>query len=102
MISEPLPIRVQDQVLVSLEAARAAASEARRLIAENPDVDGSGLAAAIGRFLNSQADLIAAVQVLNATEPSPSKLEDSEVIELAAEWGEPRDWLETKPGRRLR
>jgi hypothetical protein len=103
MTTEPLLSRVEDQVLLSLKAAKAAATEASQLIASNPEIDGSGLASAIGRFLESQAELIAAVQSLAPVEitlPPTSSSDETLMTELPDDWGEPRDWLEPTRGRR--
>src|SRR6266849_3094789 len=58
-----LPL-VQQQLLASFEATGAAATEASRLLATNPTIDGTGLAGAISTLLKTQQTLFEVIQQL--------------------------------------
>jgi hypothetical protein len=63
--------RVQQQLLVSLEAVHVAAIEANQIIRSNPEVDGAPLAMAIRQLLDTQSELFDVVQeFLRSAEPS--------------------------------
>jgi len=65
--------RVQQLLLASLEAARATATEASQMLVDNPDVDGTKLAEAVGYFLDTQRALFEVVhEFLGSVEAPPA------------------------------
>ena len=65
--------RVPQLLLASLEAARATATEASQMLIDNPDVDGTKLAEAVGYFLDTQRGLFEVVhEFLGSVEAPPA------------------------------
>jgi hypothetical protein len=65
--------RVQQLLLASLEAARATATEASQMLVDNPEVDGTKLAEAVGYFLDTQRALFEVVhEFLGSVEAPPA------------------------------
>jgi len=121
-----LPL-VQQQLLASFEATEAAATEASRLLATNPSIDGTGLAGAISTLLKTQQTLFEVIQQLlqsveleltppdaasiTPTEPDSAPVEWARSMDVMSvtsigefpdDWGDPQEWVEAPRGRVFR
>jgi hypothetical protein len=117
---------VQQRLHASIEAARAAAREASIILEANPSIDGTRLAGAMGKFLETQGMLYRTVQELvrspEPSEPLPDSADTAEVDaattnadsphegagvdnaigEFPDDWGNPQEWVEAPLGRVFR